>query len=214
MIIAGAPLAIEASKQVMLQSLEMPDLQDRAACDLSRRRAHARERGRQGRPARVCRETQAALAGQNREKRDGRFLRQDRGRRALLQDRRRVRRLQLRRHHRRLLAEPCRQVLHGEVELRPPAGARRADGRLHVDRVHLAIAIRAPSADETPVSLGYDRIRFLAPVYFGDTITVEYRVTAIDVERRRSTGNIKIKNQDGTLVTVGTHILKWVKNAA
>jgi 3-hydroxybutyryl-CoA dehydratase len=37
----------------------------------------------------------------------------------------------------------------------------------------LAIAHTRQDADETPVSLGYDRIRFLAPVYFGDTVTVE-----------------------------------------
>ncbi|MGH6914794.1 MAG: MaoC/PaaZ C-terminal domain-containing protein, partial [Geminicoccales bacterium] len=28
--------------------------------------------------------------------------------------------------------------------------------------------------DETPVSLGYDRIRFTAPVFFGDTVRVVY----------------------------------------
>jgi acyl dehydratase len=78
----------------------------------------------------------------------------------------------------------------------------------------LAIAGTRADADETPVSLGYDRIRFLAPVYFGDTITVDYRVSAIDPERRRSTAGIEIRNQDGTLVAVGTHILKWVKNTA
>ncbi|MGH6943198.1 MAG: MaoC/PaaZ C-terminal domain-containing protein [Geminicoccaceae bacterium] len=77
----------------------------------------------------------------------------------------------------------------------------------------LAIAHARESADETPVSLGYDRIRFLAPVYFSDTITVEYTISAIDEERRRSTGDIKITNQDGSLVAVGTHILKWVRNA-
>jgi acyl dehydratase len=76
----------------------------------------------------------------------------------------------------------------------------------------LAIAHAREDADETPVSLGYDRIRFLAPVYFGDTITVEYTIAAIDEERRRSTADIRITNQDGTLVAVGTHILKWVKN--
>ena len=76
----------------------------------------------------------------------------------------------------------------------------------------LVIAHTRADANETPVSLGYDRVRFLAPVYFGDTITVEYRVSAIDPERRRSTGAIEIKNQDGVLVAVGTHILKWVKN--
>ena len=77
----------------------------------------------------------------------------------------------------------------------------------------LVIAHSRDSADETPVSLGYDRIRFLAPVYFGDTVTVEYVISAVDEERRRSTGDIRITNQDGTLVAVGTHILKWVKNA-
>ncbi len=76
----------------------------------------------------------------------------------------------------------------------------------------LVIAHTRADADETPVSLGYDRIRFLAPVYFGDTITVDYRISAIDVAARRSTGAIEIKNQEGTLVAVGTHILKWVKN--
>ena len=67
-------------------------------------------------------------------------------------------------------------------------------------------------ADETPVSLGYDRVRFLAPVYFGDTVTVEYKISKIDVKARRSVGDISITNQNGTLVAVAQHILKWVKN--
>ena len=76
----------------------------------------------------------------------------------------------------------------------------------------LVIAHTRAEAEETPVSLGYDRIRFLAPVFFGDTITVDYRISAVDIATRRSTGNVEIKNQDGILVAVGTHILKWVKN--
>jgi acyl dehydratase len=76
----------------------------------------------------------------------------------------------------------------------------------------LAIAHTRENTDATPVSLGYDRVRFLAPVYFGDTITVEYRISAIDNERRRSSADVRMTNQDGTLVAVGTHILKWVKN--
>ena len=76
----------------------------------------------------------------------------------------------------------------------------------------LVIANSREGADETPVSLGYDRIRFLAPVYFGDTVTVEYTIASIDVERRRSNGDIRVTNQDGTLVAVATHILKWVAN--
>ena len=67
-------------------------------------------------------------------------------------------------------------------------------------------------ADETPVSLGYDRLRFLKPVFLGDTVTVDYEITAIDKERRRSTADIKVTNQDGDLTAVGQHILKWVPN--
>ena len=70
------------------------------------------------------------------------------------------------------------------------------------------------SSEETPVSLGYDRIRFLAPVYLGDTITVRYRIAEIDTKRRRSTSEIEVVNQRGETVTVGKHILKWVANAA
>ncbi len=67
-------------------------------------------------------------------------------------------------------------------------------------------------ADETPVSLGYDRLRFLKPVFIGDTITVHYEFTAIDPEAKRSTADVRITNQDGELTTVGQHILKWVPN--
>ena len=67
-------------------------------------------------------------------------------------------------------------------------------------------------ADETPVSLGYDRIRFLLPVFLGDTITVHYTIKAIDEGRRRSNADIEIRNQDDELVAVAEHIIKWVPN--
>jgi acyl dehydratase len=63
---------------------------------------------------------------------------------------------------------------------------------------------------ETPVSLGYDRVRFLAPVFFGDTITVNYEIIAVDEVRRRSTADIKAVNQHGETVAIATHVLKWV----
>jgi|TARA_B100001964_G_scaffold231851_1_gene286964 acyl dehydratase len=97
-------------------------------------------------------------------------------------------------------------------------GRRQVHGALHVGFMSTASTLiiadsRGEDTDETPVSLGYDRVRFLAPAYFGDTLTVDYTISAIDVERRRSTGDITITNQDGTLIAVATHILKWVKNA-
>ena len=69
-----------------------------------------------------------------------------------------------------------------------------------------------PDADETAVSLGYDRIRFTAPVFIGDTITVTYTIQEIDPARRRSRAEVKVDNQDGVLVAVGEHVLKWVPN--
>src|ERR1700754_3830651 len=85
-------------------------------------------------------------------------------------------------------------------------------GFMSTASTQMALASRA-DASVTGVSLGYDRIRFLAPVYFGDTITVDYRVVAIEPERLRATADIRITNQDGTLVAVATHLLKWVRNA-
>jgi 3-hydroxybutyryl-CoA dehydratase len=66
---------------------------------------------------------------------------------------------------------------------------------------------------ETPVSLGYDRIRFLGPVFIGDTVTVTYRIAEVDPARRRSVADIEVKNQSSDLVAVARHILKWVQNS-
>ena len=66
---------------------------------------------------------------------------------------------------------------------------------------------------ETPVSLGYDRIRYLKPVFAGDRLKLEYTVRDVDTLRRRTVSEIRIVNQDGELVCVGEHILKWVAQA-
>ncbi|MCS6878020.1 MAG: MaoC family dehydratase [Geminicoccaceae bacterium] len=71
-----------------------------------------------------------------------------------------------------------------------------------------------PLPDATPVSLGYDRIRFLAPVFIGDTLELTYRIVALEPERRRSRARIEVTNQAGTLVAVAEHILKWVDDPA
>ena len=67
-----------------------------------------------------------------------------------------------------------------------------------------------PAGAETPVSLGYDRIRFTAPVFLGDTITVTYTVAEVDPTRRRARSAIEVTNQKGETVAVAEHILKWV----
>ncbi|MGK7393567.1 MAG: MaoC family dehydratase [Candidatus Cyclobacteriaceae bacterium M3_2C_046] len=66
--------------------------------------------------------------------------------------------------------------------------------------------------DHTPVSLGYDRVRFILPVLIDDTITVKYEVQRYEQEKMRSYAGIEIRNQHNKLVAVATHILKWVPN--
>lgn len=61
-----------------------------------------------------------------------------------------------------------------------------------------------------PVSAGFDRIRFLKPVFLGDTITIDYVIAEIDSEKRRATADVRIINQNGDLVAVATHLLQWV----
>ena len=60
---------------------------------------------------------------------------------------------------------------------------------MHFWKVPGPVTRRSSIPGQTPVSLGYDRIRFLAPVFLGDTITVAYEVSEIDVDRRRSTAD-------------------------
>ena len=78
--------------------------------------------------------------------------------------------------------------------------------------VSTQIIAHSREADETPVSVGYDKVRFLKPVFLGDTITVAYTVSEIDVVRRRSTAGIEVTNQNDELVAVASHILQWVPN--
>jgi 3-hydroxybutyryl-CoA dehydratase len=68
--------------------------------------------------------------------------------------------------------------------------------------------------DSTPVSLGYDGVRFLKPVFFGDTVTVTYTISEIDEPKRRTLASIEVKNQRGELVAVGKHHMKWTENAS
>ena len=68
------------------------------------------------------------------------------------------------------------------------------------------------AGDETPVSLGYDRIRFLGAVMIGDTVSLTYTIVEVDPVKRQSKGSIEVRNQRGDLVGVATHILRWVKD--
>lgn len=68
--------------------------------------------------------------------------------------------------------------------------------------------------DTVPVSLGYDRVRFTAPVFFGDTIKVTYTITEADEARLRTRATIEVAKDDGTVVAVGEHLMKWLPREA
>ena len=98
-----------------------------------------------------------------------------------------------------------------------PFGQRIAHGSLLVGfmstaSVQLGNSIDLSAISLQPISLGYDGIRFVGPVFIGDTVTVNYLVVEIDDVKKRSVADIEIKNQNGDLVAVGKHIMKWLIN--
>jgi len=94
-------------------------------------------------------------------------------------------------------------------------GRRIAHGALLVGYMSTASTMmlersRAKGIDSTPVSLGYDRVRFLGAVFIGDTIEVTYTIAETDYERRRTRAKIEVRNQRAELVAVAEHLMKWV----
>ncbi|MDF1586967.1 MaoC family dehydratase [Marinimicrococcus flavescens] len=86
-------------------------------------------------------------------------------------------------------------------------GRRIAHGTLLVGFMSAA-SVRFPLG--RTVSLGYDRIRFLAPVFFGDTITTEYKLASVDPDKRRACAEVTCTNQDGKVVAVAINVRAWV----
>lgn len=64
--------------------------------------------------------------------------------------------------------------------------------------------------DFAPVALGFDRVRFLAPVFIGDTISVLYTIEEVLEERQRSVADVKIVNEAKNSVVVASHLMKWL----
>ena len=89
-------------------------------------------------------------------------------------------------------------------------GHRVAHGALIVGYTSAASTRILQDFDRPSVSVGYDRIRFLKPVYFGDTITIDYEITSVEREKERTIAKIEVKNQRDELVAVATHIMQLV----
>ena len=91
-----------------------------------------------------------------------------------------------------------------------PYGKRIAHGLLSLCMSSTCSTAFAEKSEVTCVSLGYDKVRFLKPIFIGDTITVTYTCIKVDEEKGRSYSEVAVRNQDGELCTVATHILKYL----
>lgn len=80
-----------------------------------------------------------------------------------------------------------------------------------VSTISIAHVIHREGLTDFPVSSGYNKVRFLKPVFLGDTITAHYTVTAVDREGGRSLANVEVVNQHGEAVAVAEHIMRWAK---
>ena len=66
------------------------------------------------------------------------------------------------------------------------------------------------TANIPSVSYGYDRLRFVKPIFFGDTITATYTVLELDEANMKTFAKVEVHNQKGELCTVAQHILKFI----
>src|SRR5882757_8261844 len=98
-----------------------------------------------------------------------------------------------------------------EYTKRTSLGHRVAHGALIVGYTSAASTKILEDFERPMVSVGYDRIRFLKPVYFGDTLTIDYVIESIEREKERTIAKIEVKNQKDELVAVLTHIMQLVK---
>ena len=64
--------------------------------------------------------------------------------------------------------------------------------------------------DQLTVSYGFDRIRFIKPVFIGDTVRVDYRISEVDVATGKVFAQVTCVNQRGETVAAATNILKFV----
>jgi 3-hydroxybutyryl-CoA dehydratase len=89
-------------------------------------------------------------------------------------------------------------------------GERLAHGVLSLGFASTASTQLIARSGGTAVSYGYDRVRFVAPVLIGDTLTTTYTVVEIDDERRRTRANVSIANQRGETCTVAEHVMVFL----
>jgi 3-hydroxybutyryl-CoA dehydratase len=96
-----------------------------------------------------------------------------------------------------------------EYMSKTPYKHRIAHGVLSIGFASTTSTLMVDKTKMNAVSYGYDRIRFIKPIFIGDTITVTYTIDTIDETSLKTISNIEVTNQNGELCTVGKHILQF-----
>lgn len=102
--------------------------------------------------------------------------------------------------------------INEEYMSKTPYKKRIAHGVLSIGYSSTASTMMARRTNIPCVSYGYDRIRFIKPIYLGDTVNVEYTITEIIETEQKTIAEIKITNQKNELCTVAKHTLKFIKS--
>jgi 3-hydroxybutyryl-CoA dehydratase len=90
-------------------------------------------------------------------------------------------------------------------------GRRIAHGALAIGLMSQASTKIIGDLPGTIVSYGYDRIRFPAPLFLGDTVTVTYEIVERDPASRKTFARVTCTTENGSVVAAATHILKVVE---
>ena len=88
-------------------------------------------------------------------------------------------------------------------------GRRVVHGAYLVGLASAAATLYGQRYDKGPfrgASYGYDRIRFVRPVFIGDTVTLNYEITDMDEISLRSIADVTGTFPDGTVCFVAVHI--------
>ena len=91
-----------------------------------------------------------------------------------------------------------KRIAHGVLSVAFMSTTSTLMGNMHRERC----------PDVVRVNYGYDRIRFIKPIFIGDTITVNYTITEINLEKNTIIADVKVLNQREDLVTVAQNIVK------
>lgn len=100
--------------------------------------------------------------------------------------------------------------INEEYAKKTRVGTRVIYGTLTFSLASTVSGLAAVKTGQDCVSMCYNNLRFLKPVFHGDTITATYTIVELDEKRMRSMAKCSMTNQHGDVVLTCDHILKII----